>query len=86
MEGLLVPSHISTTFHQSGPRTNGLDSTANFVSATNLVRECPCSLLTALANNHPDQKTWLESYIEEKLAIQSLNTYKRLTLAEYCSL
>ena len=28
----------------------------NFVSAANLVRECPRSLLTALSDNHPDQK------------------------------
>jgi hypothetical protein len=85
-EGLLLPGHVSTTFLQSLQHPVGLDPAANFVSATNLVRECPRSLLTALSDNHPDQKTWLESYFKEKRAIESLDTYKQLTLAEYCSL
>jgi hypothetical protein len=84
-EGLLLPGHISTTFLHSLQHPASLDLTAHFVSAHNLIQDCPRSL-TALADNHPDQKTWLDSYFEEKCVIQSLDTYDQSTLAEYCSL
>jgi hypothetical protein len=83
---LLDPGHVSTTFLQSLQHPAGLAPADNFISATKLVQDCPCSLLTTLADNHPDQKTWLESYFEEKRTIEALDTYKRLTLAEYHSL
>jgi hypothetical protein len=37
-----------------------------FVSALNLHRECPPTLLKALADTHPDREVWLQSYKEEK--------------------
>jgi hypothetical protein len=54
-----------------------------FVSAANLTPDCPHSLLTALAKNHPDQEVWLQSYFEEKRRIQSLGTYDKISLAKY---
>jgi hypothetical protein len=54
-----------------------------FVSAINLHLNCPPTLLKALANTHPDREIWLQSYQEEKCGLQSLNTYKKITLGEY---
>ncbi len=59
---------------------------ASFVSAVNLHRDCPPSLLKALADTHPDHEIWLESFFEEKHGIQSLDTYTKITLGEYCAL
>jgi hypothetical protein len=35
---------------------------------------------------HPDQYVWLASFWEEKDGIESLDTYVKITLAEYCTL
>jgi hypothetical protein len=59
---------------------------ASFVSALNLHKECPPTLLKALANSHPNQEVWLQSYKEEKSGLQSHNTYHKLTLGEYRAL
>ncbi len=59
---------------------------ANIVSAINLHRNCPPSLLQALATTHPDREVWLQSYYEEKNGIESLGTIKRITLGEYRAL
>ncbi len=59
---------------------------ASFVSAVNLHPDCPPSLLKALADTHPNREIWLESFFEEKRGVQSLNTYTKITLGEYCAL
>ena len=59
------------------------DPVANIVSAINLHRDCPPSLLQTLAITHPDREVWLQSYYKEKNGIESLGTFKRLTLGEY---
>jgi hypothetical protein len=58
----------------------------SFVSAINLHLECPPSLLKALANSHPNHEVWLCSFFKEKWGIQSMNTYRKITLAKYCAL
>jgi hypothetical protein len=35
---------------------------------------------------HPDQDVWLASFGEEKDGIESLDTYIKITVAEYCAL
>jgi hypothetical protein len=35
---------------------------------------------------HPDQDVWLASFREEKDGIESLDTYVKITVAEYCAL
>jgi hypothetical protein len=57
-----------------------------FVSAINLHRDCPPSLLKALADSHSDWEIWLKSFLEEKRGIQELDTYKKITLGEYRAL
>ncbi len=78
LEGVLVPGHITHSFV--------CKSTANFVSADNLIWECPRSLLTALADKHPDHDIWMRSFWEEKDSIISMDTYNTITLAQYCAL
>ena len=82
LEGILIPGHHSSFLRPPLP-TN---ATARHVSATSLKRECPRSLLSGLHPTHPDRKTWLASFREEKSGIQSQDTYDKLTLAEYRSL
>jgi hypothetical protein len=81
VEGILVPGHVSQSFlHPShSPHQSTFDPVASFVSAVNLHRECPPTLLKALADSHPDWEIWLESYREEKQGIESLNTYRKIT-------
>jgi hypothetical protein len=74
-KGLLLPGHTWSSFDCT--------ASAHHVSAHNLLRKCPCSLLTALDTNHPDRDVWLESFQEEKNGIESLNTYDKISLAEY---
>jgi hypothetical protein len=62
------------------------DLVASFVSAINLHLECPPSLLKALANSHLNREVWLHSFFEEKQNIQSMNTYRKITLGEYRTL
>jgi hypothetical protein len=78
LEGVLVPGHTTHSFV--------CKSTANFVSAANLIWECPCSLLTALADKHPDCDIWMRSFWEEKDSIISMDTYDTITLAQYRAL
>jgi hypothetical protein len=77
-KGVLIPCHNATTFVW--------DTLANFVTAANLIWECPCSLLTAIADTHLDQEIWLHSFWGEKDGIGSLNTYDKIILAKYCAL
>ncbi len=85
VEGVLLPGHISHTFLRSSvsPQQSTFDPVASFVSALNLHKECPPTLLKALAESHPDREVWLESYKEEIGGLQALNTYKKITLGEY---
>jgi hypothetical protein len=55
------------------------------MSIANLVQECPQSLLTALADTHPDREIWMQTFWEEKDGIEAQNTYNKITLAEYCT-
>jgi hypothetical protein len=68
----------------SAPMT--FDPVASFVSAINLHLECPPSLLKVLANSHPNREVCMSSFLEEKRGIQSLNTYRKITLGKYCAL
>jgi hypothetical protein len=56
------------------------------VSAVNLHRDCPPSLLQALALTHPDHEVWLQSYHEEKGGIDEMGTFRKITLGEYRAL
>lgn len=94
-EGILVPGHVAHSFLRGSSGSDlsptsasqsTFDPVANIVSAINLHRDCPPSLLQALASSHPDRKVWLQSYYEEKNGIESLGTFKRITLGEYRAL
>jgi hypothetical protein len=56
IEGILVPSHITHSFlcPSLTPTQSTFDPVASFVSAANLHRDCPPSLLKNLAISHPD--------------------------------
>jgi hypothetical protein len=43
-------------------------------------------LLWALSDSRTDCTVWLQSYYEEKQGIQSLRTFKKITLGEYWTL
>ncbi len=88
MEGVLIPSHVSYTFLRSdaSPHSTTFDPIASFVSAVNLHKDCPPMLIKALADSHPDQEVWLESYYEEKHGIESMSTFKKIALGEYQAL
>ncbi len=77
-DGILLPGHSWSSFDCT--------HSAHHFSAQILVQECPCSLLTALDMKHPDQDVWLVSFWEEKDGIESLDTYVKITVAEYCTL
>ncbi len=87
-EDILVPGHVSQSFlcPSHSPNQSTFDPVASFVSAVNLHRECPPTLLKAHADSHPDRDIWLESYREEKQGIESLDTYRKITLGEYRAL
>jgi hypothetical protein len=94
-KGVLVPGHVPHSFlHPLSPSVSlvvdsppsTLNPVASIVSAINLHWDCPPSLLQALAISHPDRELWLQSYYEEKGGIESLGTFKHLTLGEYCAL
>jgi len=88
IEGILIPGHVSHTFLRSpaSPTDSTFDSVASFISAVNLHKECPPTLLKALADSHPDRKVWMQSYFEEKRGIESMCTFKKITLGEYRAL
>jgi hypothetical protein len=88
VEGILLPGHVSHTFLCSpfSPTVSTFDLAASFVSAINLHCDCPPTLLQALADSHPYCDVWLASYKEEKEGLESLNTFWRNTLGEYCAL
>jgi hypothetical protein len=79
VEGILVPGHLSHSFLRSptSDTPTTFDPVASFVSAVNLHRDCPPSLLKALADTHPDRQIWMDSFLEEKRGIQSLDTVGR---------
>jgi hypothetical protein len=79
VDGILIPGHQSSSF--LCPR-----AAASHVSATQLKRECPHSLLTALHHSHPNRDTWLASFREEKSGIELQNTYVKISLADYRAL
>jgi hypothetical protein len=93
VKGLLLPGHISHTFirsqsmpHPSSDSLSNFDPVASIISALNLHQDCPPTLLKALAASHPDRDIWLESYREEKSGLQSMDTYRKITLGKYRSL
>jgi hypothetical protein len=94
-EGILIPAHVAHTLICPAPppvplvltsSTSTSNPVAIIVSAINLHQDCPPSLLQALAVSHPDREVWLQSYYEEKGGIESLGTFKLLTLGEYQAL
>ncbi len=86
-EGVLLPGHVAHSFFRSSfdPSAPPLifDPVANIVSAANLHRDCPPSLLQALASTHPNCEVWLQSYYEEKGGIEEIGTFRKITLGEY---
>ena len=46
-------------------------------------KDCPSSLLQALTSDHPDREVWLNSFYEEKDSLESMNTYRKITLSKY---
>jgi hypothetical protein len=93
-EGVLLPGHVAHSFICSSsynslissPPPPTFDPVANIVSAINLQRDCPPSLLQALALTHPDRKVWLQSYYKEKGDIEEMGTFWKITLGEYRAL
>ena len=88
-QGILIPGHsahsfLRTSAHASSSST--CDTFANLVSAVNLAKDCPASLMRALADSHPDREVWLQSYYEEKDGIESLGTFQRITAQQYRAL
>ena len=83
VEGTLIPGHQSSSFLRPPPPRDG---SASHVSAVNLKRECPRSLLSGLHPSHPDRETWLASFREEKSGIESQDTYVKIGLPEYRAL
>ncbi len=53
------------------------------MSTVNLHRDCPPSLLQALASTHPDREVWLQTYYEEKGGIEEMGTFRKITMGEY---
>ena len=88
IEGVLIPGHVLHTFLRSpaSPQQSTFDPVASFVSAVNLHKECPPTLLKALADSHPDREVWMQSYFEEKQGIESMGTFRKITLGEYRAL
>jgi hypothetical protein len=88
VEGALLPGHVSQTFLCSpvSPTASTIDPAASFVSATNLHRDCPPTLLWALTDSHPNRDVWLASYEEVKEGLESLITFCKITLGEYRAL
>jgi hypothetical protein len=90
-EGVLLPGHMAHLFIRSSshdPLTSSpppptFDPVANIMSAVNLHRDCPPSLLQTLALTHPDRKVWLQSYYKEKSGIEEMGTFWKITLGEY---
>ncbi len=85
---IVLLGHVSHSFLWSlaSPQQSTFDPVESFVCAVNLHRECPPTLLKALANSHPDREVWLQSYYKEKHRIESLNIYPKITLGEYQAL
>ena len=81
VDGSLFPGHKASSFIRGSS-----DPVANIVSAVDLHNDCPSSLLQALADSHPDREVWLNSFYEEKDSIESMNTYRKITLGEYRAL
>ncbi len=89
-EGVLLPGHVAHLFINSlshdPPHLTTFDPVGNTVSAVNLHRDCPPSLLQALTSIHPDHEVWLQSYYEEKRGIEEMGTFRKITLGEYRAL
>jgi hypothetical protein len=89
-EGVLLPGHVAhSVIHSSShdpPHLTTFDPVANIVSAVNLHRDCPSSLLQALASTHLDLEVWLQSYYEEKRGIEAMGFFWKITLGEYRAL
>jgi hypothetical protein len=93
-EGILLPGLVAHSFIRSSPADHlpspspplTFDPVANIVSVVDLHRDCPTSLLQALALTHPDSKVQLQSYYEEKGGIEDMGTFLKITLGEYRAL
>ena len=90
-EGILLPGHAVHSFihSSSDPSTPHLtfDPVASIVSAVNLHRDYPSSLLQALASTHPDHEVWLQSYYVEKSGIEEdMGMFWKTSLGEYRAL
>ncbi len=89
VEGIPLSGHVSHTFlHSMVSPQQPLpsDPVASFVRTLNLYKECPPTLLKALAASCPDCDVLLKSCHEEKRSLESLDTYHKITLGKYCAL
>ncbi len=86
VEGVLVPGHVAHSFLPASSSSSLFKPIASFLSAVNLHRDCPPSLLKTLATMHPAQEVWLQSYYEEKQGTERHATYCKITLREYQAL
>ncbi|KAL7549847.1 hypothetical protein ACHAWF_013106, partial [Thalassiosira exigua] len=84
-EDVLIPGH-STVSTFLKPSTSNNAPSANFVSAKNLFSPCPPSLLQALHPSNPDRHVWLDSYLEEKEGLESLDVFERISKKQYLAL
>ena len=94
-KGVLIPGHVAHTFIcpaspsvflVSASPTPTFDPVASIISVINLHQDFLPSLLQAPAASHPNREVCLQSYYEEKGGNESLGTFKRLILGEYCAL
>jgi hypothetical protein len=84
-DDILLPGHGTISSFLKPNSSNNAPS-ANFVSAKNLLNPCPPSLVKALHPTNPDRHVWLESYIEEKGGLESLDVFERINKKTYLSL
>ena len=84
-ENIIIPGH-STVSTFLRPNSSNNAPSANHVSAKNLMNPCPPSLLKALHPSNPDRLVWLDSYMEEKGGLESLNVYEKINKKTYLQL
>ncbi|KAL7538082.1 hypothetical protein ACHAWF_005990, partial [Thalassiosira exigua] len=84
-EDMLIPGH-STVSPYLCPSSKNNAPSANVVSVKNILSPCPSSLLQALHPSNPDKHVWLDSYLEEKGGLKSLNVFDRISKKQYLTL
>ena len=80
VEGILIPWHISHSFHcpSASPQQSTFNLLASFFSADNLHRARLPTLLKALAESHLDRKVWSQCYYKKHVASKAWTPIIRL--------